>query len=135
VSITHKADWIRYAGVMIAFAGVLIAAPDGVAEAWRPVSRAGRKARASLARVLPFLRRSATVQGVAAQVTVTAHPPTIIMRRDWHPYAAGYAGPQRRHWTAVPVSRCLTAHRHSLLGHPVPTRDLGLCYLRLTGSA
>ena len=33
----------------------------------------------------------------------------------------------------VPVSRRLTAHRHSLPGHPVPARDLGLRYLRLTG--
>ena len=42
---------------------------------------------------------------------------------------------QRRGWTIVPVSRRLTAHQHSLPGHPVPARDLGLCCLRLTGSA
>ena len=29
---------------------------------------------------------------------------------------------------AAPVSCCLSAHRHSLLGHPVPARDLGLRY-------
>src|SRR5438034_346689 len=35
----------------------------------------------------------------------------------------------------VPVSRRLTAHRRSLLEHPVPARGLGLRYLRLTGDA
>ena len=42
---------------------------------------------------------------------------------------------QRRASHAVPVSRRLTAHRHSLLRHPVPARDFGLRYLRLTGGA
>ena len=49
-------------------------------------------------------------------------------------YPAGYAGTASGGaGMAVPVSRRLTAHRHSLLGHPVPARDLRLRYLRLTG--
>ena len=35
----------------------------------------------------------------------------------------------------VPVSRRLSAHRRSLLGHPVPARELGHRCLRLTGDA
>ncbi len=41
---------------------------------------------------------------------------------------------QRRAGHAVPGSRRLTAHRHSLLGHPVPAGGFSLRYLRLTGS-
>jgi hypothetical protein len=33
------------------------------------------------------------------------------------------------------LSCCLSAHRHSLLGHPVPARELGHRCLRLTGDA
>ena len=33
----------------------------------------------------------------------------------------------------VPVSRCLSGHRHSLPGHPVPAGELGLPCGRLTG--
>jgi len=42
---------------------------------------------------------------------------------------------QRKSWT---VSRFPVALRRTGIGflrHPVPARDLGLCYLRLTGSA
>ena len=37
--------------------------------------------------------------------------------------------------TLALLSCCLSAHRHSLLGHPVPARELGHRYLRLTGDA
>jgi hypothetical protein len=57
VSLPHEADWIRYAGVTIAFAGVLIAAPDGVAEIARRARAAAGRACERLARLFPFLRR------------------------------------------------------------------------------
>jgi hypothetical protein len=49
-------------------------------------------------------------------------------------YPAGYAGRPAEGRPRAPVSRRLTAHRHSLLGHPDPARELGLRYLRLTGA-
>ena len=50
------------------------------------------------------------------------------------PYPAGY--PPTRRWRPTPasaVSRRLSAHRHSLLGHPSPAEELGLPCGRLTG--
>ena len=40
---------------------------------------------------------------------------------------------RRRPGHDVLVSRCLSGHRHSLPGHPVPARELGLPCGRLTG--
>jgi len=57
VSLPHEADWIRYAGVAIAFAGVLIATPDGVAEVGRRAGAAFGRMRDMLGHLLPFLKR------------------------------------------------------------------------------
>ena len=73
--------------------------------------------------------------GGSDRITSKTHLPTSapFRVRAAARYPAGYAtaggGP-----ATVPVSRRLTAHRHSLLGHPVPARELGLRCLRLTGT-
>jgi hypothetical protein len=88
VSLPHEADWIRYAGVTIALAGVLIATPDGVVEVWRYARLGGRWARIALARFLPFLGKSANVMGVAAEVAAAADAVTVVKRREWEPNAS-----------------------------------------------
>jgi hypothetical protein len=50
-------------------------------------------------------------------------------------YPAGYARRPAKGRPLVPVSRRLSARRRSLLGHPVPARELGHRCLRLTGGA
>ena len=57
-----EANWIRWAGVAIAVAGALIATPDGTSVAWHWIIGGGNWARARLARFLPFLRRTISVE-------------------------------------------------------------------------
>ncbi len=61
------ADWVRWAGVVVAIIGTAVAAPAGTALIWRRVrsglQKAVRKVHVFLARFLPFLRRSATAHG------------------------------------------------------------------------
>ena len=86
----------------------------------------------SMASNLPF------GSGGSDRIASKAHLPTSapFRVRAAARYPAGYTG--RSSGGAdhlVPVSRRLTAHRRSLLEHPVPARGLGLRYLRLTGDA
>ena len=85
----------------------------------------------SMASNLPF------GSGGSDRIASKAHLPTSapFRVRAAARYPAGYAGRSAEGPNLVPVSRRLTAHRHSLLGHPVPARGLGLRYLRLTGDA
>jgi hypothetical protein len=61
-------------GTVVTIVGLVVVAPYEagrmVAELWRAVVRLGHKARASAARILPFLRRDATVHGAAAQLNI-----------------------------------------------------------------
>src|ERR1039458_6176160 len=76
-----EADWVRRVGVLVAFVGTLVAAPDGTVlilrRIWAALRAAGRKICAFLARFLPFLRRDATVLGVTASGGVRVPSPSI----------------------------------------------------------
>ena len=69
------------------------------------------------------------------RITSKTHLPTSapFRVRAAARYPAGYAGRLAEGRPRAPVSRRLTAHRHSLLGHPGPAGELGLRCLRLTG--
>src|SRR5258708_4627611 len=68
VSANTEADWIRRTGVLIAITGAVAAAPDGTARlvrlGWAVLGRLWRRNSRS---------QSATVPGLAAAVTITAH--------------------------------------------------------------
>jgi hypothetical protein len=70
-----EADWVRRFGVLVAFVGTLVAAPDGAVLIgrwiWTALWAIAQRTREFLARFLPFLQRSANVQGVTA---VSARP-------------------------------------------------------------
>jgi hypothetical protein len=71
------------------------------------------------------------------RITSKTHLPTSapFRVRAAARYPAGYARRPTEGRPCAPVSRRLTAHRRSLLGHPGPARGLGLRCLRLTGNA
>lgn len=77
-----EADWVRRFGVFVAFVGTLVAAPEGTVLIgrwiWAALRATGRRIQVFLARFLPFLRRSANVQGVAASGRVRF--PSFSMR-------------------------------------------------------
>lgn len=69
---------VRYVGVTVALIGTFITAPSGTKVLFRDGLAALRIARGWVARFIPWLRRSGTVQAVAAGMTwsggnVTAH--------------------------------------------------------------
>lgn len=69
-----EADWVRRVGVLVALVGTLVAAPEGTVLIgrwiWAALRAIGWRIRFFLARILPFLRRSANVQGVTASGSV-----------------------------------------------------------------
>ena len=69
------------------------------------------------------------------RITAKTHLPTSapFRVRAAARYPAGYAGRPAEGRPRAPVSRRLTAHRHSLPGHPGPARGPGPRCLRLTG--
>jgi len=74
---TALPDWVRRSGVAVAIIGTAVAAPEGTALIWRWVKGAAGRARGWLAstwlvHVLPFLRKSATLHGVAAHLRAEA---------------------------------------------------------------
>jgi hypothetical protein len=71
------ADVVRRVGVAVSAAGAIEAAPDVVAWFWRSTAEPRHRMRGWLARWLPWLRRSATVQGVTAQATVRMKKPGV----------------------------------------------------------
>src|ERR1017187_3107271 len=88
-----EADWIRRAGVLVAIIGTGAAAPDGVSFGSRWTRNKTRQATrwgwVRLARFLPRLRRSATVQGVTAHGSVRMPP--LSMQGNvlkWYPDAS-----------------------------------------------
>jgi hypothetical protein len=76
-----EADWVRRFGVLVALVGTLVAAPEGTVligrEIWTALRTARRRIWGSLARFLPFLRRSANVQGVTASSSTRAPSPSM----------------------------------------------------------
>jgi hypothetical protein len=77
-----EADWVRRFGVLVAFVGTLVAAPDGAVLIgrwiWTALWAIAQRTREFLARFLPFLQRSANVQGVTA---VSARVPSSFWGR------------------------------------------------------
>lgn len=72
---------IRWVGVVVALAGVLIATPDGTAWAWRRIAAVGNWARRRLARYLWFLRKDVAVQGVTAEDVMGATDRLRVQKR------------------------------------------------------
>ncbi len=80
-----EADWIRWAGVVIAVTGALIATPDGTRVAWHWITRAGNWTRDRLARYLPFLHRMSHGElKSAADAGASAEPMSVSRRIEWN---------------------------------------------------
>src|SRR6266516_621305 len=80
-----EADWIRWFGVAIAVAGVLIAAPDGAAWAWHQAVAAGRWVRGRLALYLPFVLRDLGGQArVMADFGGAVETMAVEKRIEWN---------------------------------------------------
>jgi hypothetical protein len=66
----------RWVGVVTASAGAVIVSPAGtrllLVDSWTGFKRYGNRVRGDLARILPLLRRNATVHGGTATITVSA---------------------------------------------------------------
>jgi len=91
VSVHHcwwgpHAQWITWAGVAIAVAGVLIAVPDAILlPAWRRAKDAGSLARTWLARSLPFLREATRVELKESRDAGTGTERVSVIRRmEWN---------------------------------------------------
>lgn len=73
----------------VALAGVVIASPDGVAEAWREFTAVRGRVRDWLARLVPFVHgRPVTVALHAADFGVAAESLSVVVCRDWEPEAS-----------------------------------------------
>lgn len=76
---------VEVLGTVVTIIGLVVVAPYEagrlVAELSRALVRLGHKARASAARVLPFLRRDATVHGVAAHGSIKAGGSARVIAR------------------------------------------------------
>jgi hypothetical protein len=108
------ADWVRWAGVVVAIIGTAVAAPAGTALIWRRVrsglQKAVRKVHVFLARFLPFLRRSATVHGVTAMGKMRmGGSATATVTPGWDPSTSLESQVQRLHeqmvWVYAEIDR------------------------------
>jgi hypothetical protein len=80
-----EAEWIRWAGVVIAVMGALIATPDGTRAAWHGIIRAGNRIRGRLARCFPFLRRTVHAElKQAADAGARAKRMSVSRRIEWN---------------------------------------------------
>lgn len=87
------ADVNKWVGVSIALVGSFVVAPDGGRLLWGSLGttlrRQGNRARATLARMLPFLRRDATARPATIGVTASVPQATAVTSsgRAWRPTA------------------------------------------------
>jgi hypothetical protein len=111
---TTLSDWVRRSGVAVAIIGTAVAAPEGTALIWRWVIAALRvalgKVRAFLARMLPFLRRRATVHALAGSAVVrSGATATATVTPGWDPDASLESRVQRLHeqmvWVYAEIDR------------------------------
>ena len=123
---TTLSDWVRRSGVAVAIIGTAVAAPEGTALIWRWVKGALGKARSWLAstwlaHVLPFLRKSATVHGMAAHLRTDAGFGAVAIGAPGWDAAASLEGKVHRlhdqmQWAFAEIEKARQEARDSVAG-------------------